>query len=229
MLLYASSRFTAVMFAVAVAIGSKTLFRVSIHGASRHFFNPSNFGITITLLLFPWVGIAPPYQFTERVSGVADWAIPAVILASGLLLNIRLTLKGPLIAGWLGGFVVQAVVRSAAFGTPVVAALGPATGVAFILFTNYMITDPGTTPVRASRQVLFGLATAATYGLLVANHVVFGLFFALTIVCGLRGLAIAVANAVGALSQATVPATTSVSTPAALQTLEPASARSAAQ
>jgi hypothetical protein len=69
------------------------------------------------------------------------------------------------------------------------------TGTVFILFTNYMITDPGTTPVRPWHQAAFGAATAAIYGLLVYSHIVFGLFFSLAIVCALRGAGIVVLSA----------------------------------
>ena len=41
-----------------------------IGGGWRHFLNPSNFGIASRCSLFPWVGIAPPYQFTENLHGV---------------------------------------------------------------------------------------------------------------------------------------------------------------
>ena len=61
------------------------------------------------------------------------------------------------------------------------------TGVAFVLFTFYMVPDPGTTPTRPRDQVWFGAAVALTYGLLQALHVVYGLFFALAIVCCVRG------------------------------------------
>jgi hypothetical protein len=50
-----------------------------------------------------------------------------------------------------------------------------------------MIPDPATTPVHPLRQALFGIANAAVYGLLLVNHVVYGLFIALAIVCALRG------------------------------------------
>ena len=62
------------------------------------------------------------------------------------------------------------------------------TGVAFILYTFYMVTDPATTPSGRRDQIGFGLSVAAVYGLLMVMHVVFGLFFALTIVCAVRGL-----------------------------------------
>ena len=50
-----------------------------------------------------------------------------------------------------------------------------------------MITDPGTTPIAPRSQVAFGALTAGLYGLLVAFHVVFGLFFALTLAGVCRG------------------------------------------
>lgn len=190
MLLYANDRLLPIVFATAAAICSKAIFRAPMGGSTRHFFNPSNFGITIALLLFPWVGIAPPYHFTENLYGPGDWILPGVIVVSGTFLNARFTHKLPLIGAWLGGFILQAFLRSFIFGTPVVAALLPMTGMAFILYTFYMVTDPATTPSSYRAQVVFGAAVAAAYGLLVVVHAVFGLFFALTIVCAIRGLGI---------------------------------------
>jgi len=188
MLLYANERLLPIVFATAVAVGSKAIFRAPVGNGTRHFLNPSNFGITVTLLLFPWVGIAPPYHFTENLGGLADWILPGLLVASGTLLNVNLTKKGPLILGWLGGFAGQAVLRNLLFDTPLIAALLPMTGVAFLLFTFYMITDPGTTPFKTRNQITFGVAVAVLYGFLVTVHVVFGLFFALTIVSTVRGL-----------------------------------------
>jgi Na+-translocating ferredoxin:NAD+ oxidoreductase RnfD subunit len=187
MLLYANDQVWPLVFAVAVAIGSKHLFRLRIGSGSRHFFNPSNFGITITLLTFSWVGIAPPYHFTENLRGPLDWVLPALILASGAFLNLKLTGRIPLLLAWAGGFVAQAVVRSLLFGIYLPAALTLMTSVVLVLYTFYMVTDPATTPSSARWQVVFGAAVAAFYGLLVSMHVVFGLFFGLTITCGLRG------------------------------------------
>jgi hypothetical protein len=193
MLLYANERVLPVMFAAAAAIGSKALFRVPVGTGTRHFFNPSNFGITATLILFPWVGIAPPYQFTENIFGWGDWALPAFFIVIGSFLNARFTRKIPVVLAWVTGFAIQAAVRSALHGTPLAAALMPMTGVAFLLFTFYMVTDPATTPIPWRHQVAFGAGVAAVYGILVSFHVVFGLFFALTIVCTARGLALQIA------------------------------------
>jgi hypothetical protein len=186
MLLYPGQRIMPVIFAAVVAIASKSLIRVPVDPGWRHVFNPSNFGISMTLLAFPSVGIAPPYQFTENLYGAGDWILPGLIVASGSLLNGRLTGRLPLVAGWLGGFMLQATLRALIMGTPVAAGFVPITGVAFVLYTFYMVTDPATTPDAPKRQFAFGSMVAATYGALMAAHIVFGLFFALTIVTSLR-------------------------------------------
>lgn len=189
MLLYANDRLWVVAFATAVAIGSKVLFRQPARsGGGRHFYNPSNFGITVTLLLFSWVGIAPPYQFTENLDRIGDWLLPSVIICTGTFLNYRFTKRLPLIGAWLIGFALQAAVRSLLFDSPLVANLLPMTGIAFILYTFYMVTDPATTPKSVLSQVVFGFSVAAVYGILLTVHVVFGLFFSLSIVCTFRGL-----------------------------------------
>jgi len=188
MLLYSNSRLLPVVFASAVAITSKSIFRLTLENHTRHFLNPSNFGITVTLLLFPWVGIAAPYQFSENIHGWGSWALPAVIVASGSFLNTRFTRRISVAAGWLGGFFAQALVRNLIFGTPLTASLLPMTGVTLVLFTFYMVTDPATTPCMPRGQLLYGAMVAATYGTLVSLHVVFGFFFALTLVSAARGL-----------------------------------------
>jgi hypothetical protein len=208
MLLYTNARLAPVVAAAIVAIASKSLIRLSVDGGNRHVFNPSNLGITVVLVVFPWVGIAPPYQFTENLDGWVDWLLPAIIVTTGTLLNARFTKRLPLVAAWLGGFVVQAFVRAAWSGGPVaevlIPAIAPMTGVAFVLYTFYMATDPATTPSSVRSQLAFGGALAATYGLLVALHVVFGLFFALTAVSSVRAGALAL----GALSRRRAPVET---------------------
>jgi hypothetical protein len=194
MLLYANDRLWPIAFASAVAIASKRIFRIPAGNATRHFLNPSNFGITLTLLLFPWVGIAPPYHFTENTTGVLDWILPGIIIVSGTFINFRFTHRLPLIAAWLGGFAIQALFRGLVFGTPLDAPFVMMTGLAFVLYTFYMVTDPATTPGSTRAQIAFGAAVAAAYSVLVMVHVVFGLFFALTVVCAIRGLSVYVAS-----------------------------------
>lgn len=196
MLLFAGENFVVIAFAAAVAIFSKVLLRVAAPGAPAgttvHYMNPSNLGIAISLVIFnKYVGVAPPYQFTENVSGALDWVLPGLILCSGSFLNYRATKRIPLILAWLGGFVLQAAVRSWISPQQFVPMLMPMTGMAFVLFTFYMVTDPMTTPREWKAQVAFGASTAALYGFLTHAGIVFGLFFALCTVCAVRGMALA--------------------------------------
>lgn len=190
MLIYANDRLWVVAFAAAVAISSKVLFRVPVGGKYRHFYNPSNFGITVTLLLFTWVSISPPYHFTENLDRIGDWLLPSIIVFTGSFLNARFTRRVPLILAWVGGFVAQVVVRSILFEAPLLAGLLPMTGLPFVLYSFYMVTDPATTPFKTRGQVAFGAGVAAVYGILLVSHIVFGLFFALTIVCTIRAIAL---------------------------------------
>jgi Na+-translocating ferredoxin:NAD+ oxidoreductase RnfD subunit len=190
MLLFPSDRLMPVAFASALAIASKAMVVTRVNGGRRHVLNPSNLGVTATLLLFPSVGIAPPYHFFENLAGAGGWILTVVICVTGGLLNARFTRRLPLIAAWVVGFAAQAVVRTGLAGTPLVPALLPITGVAFVVYSMYMITDPATSPPRPSRQIAFGLSVAAVYSALTAAHVVYGLFYALTAVCLARGVGI---------------------------------------
>lgn len=193
MLLFAAENVAAIAFSASVALASKYVFRLVVsvgqdgRSVLRHVLNPSNFGITVTLLLFPTVGIAPPYQFTENTAGFVDWILPLVIIGTGSYLNTKATGRIPLIIVWIIAFAVQALVRATIHGTPIEASLLPMTGVAFILFTFYMITDPATSPSKLANQACFAIAVASCYALFMELHVVFGLFYALTIVSAARG------------------------------------------
>lgn len=208
MLLWANDQLLPFAFAAAAATGSKAILRVPVGKSTRHFLNPSNLGITVTLIVLPWVGFAPPYEFTENLSGAGYWILPGLVIVLGTLIN-RLTGRLPLIAGWVGGFVLQAFFRSLLFSTPLVAGLVPMTGVMFLIYTFYMVTDPGTTPGGFRAQVAYGAAVAAVYGLLVLLHVVAAIFIALTIVCALRGLGLYTK----ALTERRVPAKVGVQEP----------------
>jgi hypothetical protein len=189
MLLYANKLFWPVLFGVVVAVAQKHVLQAPIAGRMRHFMNPSNFGIVMVLLLFSTrVAISPPYMFTEWANTLFKLMIPIVILGAGTLINATLTRRIPLIVGWVGAFVIQALVRHWIWGIQLNTALGVMTGVAFVLFTNYMITDPGTTPMKPRPQFMFGSAVAVVYGVLMVMNIVYTLFFAVVIVCAFRGL-----------------------------------------
>jgi hypothetical protein len=189
MLLYANNQFWPVCFGVVVAVAQKHVLQAPIAGRMRHFMNPSNLGIATTLLVFgAWVSISPPYMFTEWANTYFKLMVPMVILVSGTVINAMLTKRIPLIVGWMGGFAIQAFVRHWLWGVQLNTALSVMTGVAFVLFTNYMITDPGTTPSKPRAQFMFGSSVAVVYAVLMEFNIVYTLFFATAIVCGARGL-----------------------------------------
>src|SRR6185503_6083718 len=180
-----------VVFAVVLSIGSKLMFRAPIgNGRTQHIFNPSNFGVGATLLLFPEVSFAPPYHFTENITGLWDWGVPLIILTTGIIVHGLFTGRLPLVGAWIVTFILQALVRAKIFGAPLFVPLMPMTSAAFIIFTLYMIPDPATTPLKPTRQALFGASVAIVYAITQVLHLVFGLFFALLIVCAIRGLSL---------------------------------------
>jgi hypothetical protein len=189
MLLYANNQFWPVAFGVIVGVGAKHVLQAPIGGRMKHYMNPSNLGITAVLLCFSqWASIAPPYQFSENANTFFRVMIPIIIVTAGTVLNGLLTKKIPLIVGWLGGFAIQAFLRHWLWHVSLYSALGVMTGIAFVLFTNYMITDPGTTPFKARAQFMFGSSVAVVYGVLMLFNVVYTLFFAVCIVCAVRGI-----------------------------------------
>ena len=188
MLLYANNQILPVIFAVVVGVSAKHALQAPIGGRMRHFMNPSNFGITMSLLVFGrWVSISPPYQFTENANTYFRIMIPLILVTSGTVINALLTKRTPLIVGWLGAFAIQAFLRHLFWDVATFTALGTMTGVAFTLYTNYMVTDPGTTPTKGKAQFMFGSAVAFVYAALMVDNIVYTLFYATSIVCAVRG------------------------------------------
>ncbi len=187
MFMLTNDRLGPIVFAVLVAVCSKYILRVQTEKGSRHFMNPSNTGIVITLMVFPWVGIATPSQFTAELLGYWDWLAVGFVICLGSFLNWRLTRRIPLILAWVGAFMVQAIARNWFLGEPLMPMLAPMTGFVFYLFTFYMVSDPGTTPAPVRHQILFGSAVGLVYGCLMLLNVRFTIFFALFVVCALRG------------------------------------------
>jgi hypothetical protein len=189
MLMLSSDLLWPVAFAAALAIASKVLIRVPVgRGRWQHLFNPSNFGLTVTYVLFPWVALAPGYHFTGNVTGWGNWITPVIVLVTGIIVHALFTARLPLVLAWLTGFATQALVRIWMFDLPWVVPFVPFTSTAAIIFTLYMIPDPATTPLARIPQIIFGFSVAIVFGVLLVNHVVYTLFFALCLVSIGRGL-----------------------------------------
>jgi len=186
-LIFANRRLWIMALAPVLAIGSKYVFRVYCDGRLRHFMNPSNFALAVIFVTYQWTGVLP-WSFTTKIHGVWDWVLPSIVILLGMRLNTLFTRKLPLIFSWLGAFILFGAVRAWFQGTHVTAELVPLTGIAFVLFTFYMITDPQTTPFKPASQVLFGASIAFAYSVLLILHVQYTMFYSVTIVAALRGL-----------------------------------------
>jgi hypothetical protein len=73
-----------------------------------------------------------------------------VIICTDSFLNTWYTRRIPPALAWVGAFALQAIVSSLILWfangyCPMAARLSAMTGVAFVLFTFYMVTDPATT------------------------------------------------------------------------------------
>ena len=188
MLLYCGSRLLPFAFASAVAIASKALLTVKVNNSERHFLNPSNTGIAVTTLLFPTLAPIMPWQFTENLSSNWSSAFAVIVIVLGTYMNWYYAKRMPLVLAWVLVFALQGELRCLINGLPLIVGLVPVTGVSFLLFTFYMITDPGATPRNWREQVIFGASTALVYGFLVLAHIGFAFFYALFIVSLCRGL-----------------------------------------
>jgi hypothetical protein len=195
MLMYASDRLLPFAFAAAAGIGSKALLTAPVGGGRRHYMNPSNAGLAAAFLFLPdMAAVASPYHFTAELSSYGDWLLPVIVVCTGSFLNTFFTRRIPLVLGWLSAFVLQAVLRHLFDGAALLPALAPMTSMAFLLFTFYMVPDPGTTPSLPRRQALFGASVALLYGVLVHFHLTFAMFYSLCTICAVRGLSLHLAH-----------------------------------
>ena len=159
MLLFAHDELLPYVLASAAAICSKAIFTVNVRGKPRHFLNPSNMGLVASILIYPKIGLAAPYEFTEHLCRLLYLVLPAFILYTGSLLNGKLT-KRMLILSWVGAFILQAIVRHFIFDTGCQRA-SPITGVPFVIFTFYMVVRD--LAEQHTRQIVFGVSLAVIY------------------------------------------------------------------
>ena len=154
-------------------IASKYLVR----NKEGHFFNPSNFGLVMALLLCPHIAsIAPGSQWG------ADYRIAAAIIVLGLLMMYRIR-RLELALAWLGGYVAMSLLRMALGQGGLVFALGPMTGAEFALFTFVMLPDPKASPPTRKGRIAWGLSIAVLDGVMRYFEIRYSPFYSLFICC----------------------------------------------
>jgi len=165
MLLYTNDRLAAVAGASVLAITATRVLRVPLEGRTSHLFHPANLGITAILLAFPWLGIAPPRQFTETLAVTGAWLLPAIIVATGTLLTARFAHRLPLIAACLSGFFVVALfgsIGSSPLGEFLRSSTAPASAVPFLMYLRAAVAAAGiTTPEGIIASSLMPMTSVA--------------------------------------------------------------------
>lgn len=156
--------------APALAIGAKWLLR--FYG--RNIFNPSNFGLTVLLILTP----ATVTTLAAQWSG--SMLIVMLVLVIGGFTSFRVS-RWDLVLSFVGGFALMALIEELIMHNGFAFVYGPMLGVAFQLFSLSMLTDPKTTPDTRRMRVIFGLTLAVIDGILrimsIQNSLFIALFF----------------------------------------------------
>lgn len=167
---------------VFLTIGSKYLITVD----GRHHYNPSLFGVVVSLLVAGHlITTAPAYQW----GGTLAMSAFIVMLAfAGFLFRVG---RGWLIASFLLTYVLQTALRAwimRAHLPPEMLFLGTLSSPPFFVFTFFMITDPRTSPDSRRAQIGVGVSIALVDLVLHKFGSVFTFFYAAFIVATARFL-----------------------------------------
>jgi enediyne biosynthesis protein E5 len=154
-LLRSDAAFWPYAFCSAISILSKYVIRVK----DRHIWNPSNFGICITLIV-----AHNAVHTLGKEWGNSLWAM-IVIWTLGSIIIGRLK-RFHICATYVASFFFFALLRHWLGGYPLEAAIGPITGPMYQLFIFFMITDPKTTVQSRKGQILVAFLVAAMEAIL---------------------------------------------------------------
>lgn len=136
------------LYPVLLAIGSKYVFTFE----GKHVFNPSLFGVAVSLLLADDViTTAPAYQ----------WAGGEMTLSFAMIILACITFFSKIKKGWLVGsfllfYAIQTAIRAVIMRHHIPAPMlfwGTITTPGFFLFVFYMLTDPATSPKTRAGQI----------------------------------------------------------------------------
>jgi enediyne biosynthesis protein E5 len=155
----------------ALSIGSKYVLRWQ----DRHLWNPSNFGVSAMLFLYPAAVASLSVQW-----GNSLWAM-VIVWFFGALIIYRLR-RFHICLAYITSFVVLSALRSTLTDSPFLASLAPLTGPMYQLFVFFMITDPRTTVSTRWGQCAVAVAVAVVEMLLRLMQVIHAPYYALFLV-----------------------------------------------
>jgi Na+-translocating ferredoxin:NAD+ oxidoreductase RnfD subunit len=119
----------------------------------RHLWNPSNFAISLLILVAPAsVAILSRQWGNDLATNAVIWCFGLLILSRARMLHVTLV--------YVACFVALAALRSRIVGGPLLAELAPLTGPMYQLFIFFMITDPKTTVSTRRGRMIVAAAVA---------------------------------------------------------------------
>ena len=132
-----------------LAIASKYVLRYR----GRHLWNPSNFAISVLLLVAPAsVAILSRQWGNDLATNAVIWCFGLLIVSRVRMLHVTLT--------YVACFVALAALRHWIVGGPLLAEIAPITGPMYQLFIFFMITDPKTTVSTVRGRIIVAAAVA---------------------------------------------------------------------
>lgn len=184
--------------AATVSMGSKYLIR----WRGQHFFNPSNLGLVLCLLILGSSRVEPLNFWWGPMSVPLVLAV-VIIVGGAFAILRRLHLLGLALAFWVTFGLALIPVAAAGHGITARWHLGVISGAGFwwllvsspevLVFMFFMITDPKTIPCGARARIVYGAGVGALAALLVALAQTefgakVGVLSALAIVCAVRAV-----------------------------------------
>jgi hypothetical protein len=155
----------------ALSIGSKYVLRWQ----NRHLWNPSNFGVSAMLFLYPAAVATLSIQWGNFVwPMIVVWILGSLIISRLKRFHICLT--------YVASFVLLSGVRSLITGHPFLATVAPLTGPMYQLYVFFMITDPRTTVSTRRGQCLVAFTVAVVEMVLRLAEVIHAPYYALFLV-----------------------------------------------
>jgi hypothetical protein len=141
----------------------------------QHLWNPSNFGVSATLFLYPAAAASLSIQWGNNLAPMAVvWCLGLIIVSRIKRLHITLT--------YVATFLLLSLLRSQITGNPWSAAVAPLTGPMYQLFVFFMITDPRTTVNSRRGQCVVAALVAVVEMVLRLNEVIHAPYYALFLV-----------------------------------------------
>lgn len=165
-------------FIAFVGVASKYII---VNNKGHHIYNPTNVAIVFALIILPEFIQVRPDSFTTHIFSLA------CILFFGTLAIIRAN-SWRMTLGYFGGICAIGIPASFIMDYPFLFIIGPELNVGVILFAFLMLTDPQTSPRKASHQWMFGFAIAAVNLVLRYEQLYYSPFIALFIVLSFSSL-----------------------------------------